>query len=342
MLFRCTERKYAEEMLNNGTIKFNTAKKWIEYEKQEGKGRGDLMEGAYAACNSLDFNQYSILKNLRKEVIIEQFANQKLFKDSDVLNLPAFCMFGVNDNNFNEKVVEEYSGEILDKSIVVQQYFKDFLNGKSKFENETDKYENQCVLVIIENPSEFFELIYKYFEKQGITRDEVIIQPVQYIEKTNPFLISNPKPLELFYKDNSFKYQSEIRIVLNSKNKNYIKKLMNNNGIIHIGNLSNIISIQDYYYNDMILAKNNNELFYTLSKPVDIPLEELPKERLEADLYQIVEQDIVLKSGGSREEEYEIIHEIERLLKEKYDVNNVFFPNNLQEKYKEKRLTPNN
>lgn len=70
-LFRCTEKQYAESFCKRGNMKFNTPKYWIDIEKEEGKGRGDISEGVYALNHFLDVNNLFISRNARQNVQCE-------------------------------------------------------------------------------------------------------------------------------------------------------------------------------------------------------------------------------------------------------------------------------
>lgn len=53
MLLKCvTNKKFAEDFLNFGKIKFGVPQEWINAWNSEGSGRGDLLEGSFACINS--------------------------------------------------------------------------------------------------------------------------------------------------------------------------------------------------------------------------------------------------------------------------------------------------
>lgn len=49
-IIRCTNVKYAKQLIDNGILMFNCAQAWVDMEKTKRKGQGDLFEGIFAAC----------------------------------------------------------------------------------------------------------------------------------------------------------------------------------------------------------------------------------------------------------------------------------------------------
>ncbi|WP_077369460.1 hypothetical protein [Anaerosalibacter sp. Marseille-P3206] len=67
-ILRCTNKKYAKRFVDLGSIKFNTPKSWVEEEK--GKGKGDILEGVFAACDMLDAQRYRVPPDFCRNLLI--------------------------------------------------------------------------------------------------------------------------------------------------------------------------------------------------------------------------------------------------------------------------------
>ena len=239
------------------------------------------------------------------------------------MSFPSCCFFGLDKNDFSDISIDE-EGIKHYTNTVTQKYFKDFSNNNTKESASELPKDEQPTLVIITNPNEFFKRIIDYFIKLGLKREEILINPVKYIDKTQGFY--SPKevyPRELFLKDISFAYQREVRVVINTKNKKVLKELSTKNNIINIGDLSDITHIEEFYYDkDMLMEKRGNRLLYVLSEPKTFPLEDLSKEELLALVHQITNEDIrkLSKHGiETNEQIMDIVNEIEKILRSKYN-----------------------
>lgn len=124
-LFRCTEKIYAEQFCKTGNMKFNTPKYWVELEKKEGKGRGDILEGVYAASNIFDIPTLTTCAFLRENSYGETIDNTTYFRSKDVMNLPCYCFFGLNNSLFSNPTIDE-KGYTRYPFYLTKQYFEDF------------------------------------------------------------------------------------------------------------------------------------------------------------------------------------------------------------------------
>lgn len=287
-LFRCTEYQYAELLRKQGTIKFNTPAKWIELEQTEGKGRGDSQEGIFAHLSFNDYDSIANCQTLRSNIKGKTEYQMSSLRSDSILQLPCFCLFGLHNTLFSEIMVDKEMIQHYTYT-VRKNYFNDFSNQITKETLHLIPESEKPVLVIITNPLEFINRIKNQLIKLGFSEDEILMFPVKYIDKNCSFIITEKFPGELFYKDNSFSYQNEVRIVINSKNKEALKKLVSNDYLIHIGNLEDIISIEDFYFDDMFLEIQDNTLLYALSKEKHHHLSQLPKEELLFILHRLKE-----------------------------------------------------
>lgn len=324
-MFRCTEKQYAETFCSKGRIKLNIPKFWIELEKKEGKGRGDLSEGVYCSFPSVDIESFLTLKNFRKNVSAYRLGNLCHLRSDDTIELPCFCLFGLYSNSFQYRYFKE-TNKWATVAYVKDRYFKDFYSYESRetIECLPDKY--KPVFIIIKSPNKFFERIFTYFETLGISRNEVIINPIKYIDKEIPFLLRADSPVELFFKDLRFSDQSELRIVINTKNMQALNQLQKQNFIIDIGDLSDITEIYQYYLEDMLIELDNMKLRYTLPEPIITKYEDMSEEELLSLAciykYNLSEEEPPLLS---KEQVEYMSNYIDTILRDKYGVYSYYY-----------------
>ncbi|KKX99936.1 hypothetical protein VN21_16940 [Paraclostridium benzoelyticum] len=320
-LFRCTERQYAESFCEKGNMKFNTPGYWIELEKEEGKGRGDLLEGVCASVHKEDIPMLAQLKDIRENICGETIDNITYLRSKDILELPSYCFFGLDVKDFSDVKGDKY-GQNKYQTTVIQQYFKDFSDNTTKEVAKELPMHKQPVLVMINNPNKFFERLINYLIELGLKREEILINPVEYIDKSKGFYsLKELYPGELFLKDSSFEYQREVRVVINTKNKEILSKLSSNNNIINIGDLSDIANIEEFYYDkDMLIQKEENTLIYLLPEEKVYPLDEVEKMDL-LGIAQAIISDEKDQCGYKTDEEKEaLMKNIEEVLMRNYNI----------------------
>ncbi|MBR2312292.1 MAG: tetratricopeptide repeat protein [Clostridia bacterium] len=274
LLLRCTTLNYAQKFLKTGNIRFAKPKEWIEAFETDGKGRGDLLEGAFAGCLKYDKRAEAFYRQYRPNVecrYVDSKQERCVFQSKNVINMRAFCLFGLNDNIFTEKTRAE-DHKWYPYGTITKQYFNDFLAGlygidESNYESVSE--DKKPALIFINNPHEFFKRVRKYFENIGLKQDEYIIAPVSYSDKNKNFLIGDRMPGELYSKDKSFEYQSEIRIVVTSQRPEVVSFFDRCNGIVDLGAMDDIASISDYYFNDIVMQKRNEkQIVLNLPQPI--------------------------------------------------------------------------
>lgn len=315
ILFRCTSKKYADEF-QKGRFRFNQPKNWIKEEEKGNKGMGDSLEGIFLSTSYNDDSKF--ITNLKKNNELENFAkDSKLyFRRKNIKNLYCFCLYGLNDNSFTEKSIDRFGKENycarIDKS-----YFNSFSDGvtKEKYNREDD---NRKVVIFINNPHVFFEKVREFFMKLDIAKEDIIISPVQYVDYQSNSITLVPYPHELLLKDKFFSNQSEIRIIINSTSNKLIKYMNDNNNIIDIGDISSIVSIYDYYFDDMVLKKEGNTLLFSLPFPVIENFEDMTLRSLISIYIQVYNDKLPYEI--SKDEQKDIITYIEKLIKDKYNI----------------------
>lgn len=269
MLFRCTTLEYASKFLETGNIRFGRPQEWIDYCKKSGMGRGDLLEGAFAGIKELDKKAVNICKSIRPNVIMnyDPIGEFYFFQSNDALNMRTFCLFGLNDIMFSQKLRGE-DKKVYPTGTISKKYFKDLFPDVTKDNYDLLKPSEKPVLLMIHNPREFFERIRSYLRGKGLNDNEFIISPVSYVDKYKQFIVNARIPRELFIKDLFFKNQSEIRIVITSTRRKIIDTLNLCDGIVDIGVMKDIADYQEYYFDDFCMQLRGNSILFPLSKPI--------------------------------------------------------------------------
>ena len=96
LIFKQTKYKYAKKMMEEGSIKFNCARTWIEIAKEKGQGQGDLYEGTFATCLPSDVETVMLYRNKYDDIEIENDGKFTLyFKRESALELPVFCFYSL-------------------------------------------------------------------------------------------------------------------------------------------------------------------------------------------------------------------------------------------------------
>lgn len=321
MLFRCTSLLYAERFLKTGNIRFGTPQEWINDYKVSGDGRGDLLEGCYCCMPNFNFSVANFYRSLREnvETFRDDRNNYLYFRSKDVLSMRTFCLFGLDAKDFKTKTLGEDRKEHPTYTIP-RKYFEDFSCASKEVYDKLPP-EEKPVLLMIHNPKEFHERLKIFMREWGVNDDEWIIRPIGYSEKKTHFLVGDDMPSELFLKDSSFEYQKEIRAVVYTKRHSVLKKFNKCNGIINLGYMGDIASIQEYYFSDMTMQfRNNNTLLYTLPKPIVTPLEKLAPEELMAIVQQAYENRMLGKNLEEEKSRNEYIEPLINVLDKIYDI----------------------
>ena len=168
----------------------------------------------------------------------------------------------MNDDSFKEKSIDRFGKEHY-YSRIDKGYFSSFSNRVTK-EKYNREDENRDVVIFINNPHLFFEKIRQFFIKLGVGKDNIIISPVQYVNRQENSVSLVPYPHELLLKDNYYSNQSEIRIIINSNSDELIQYMNDNNNIIDIGDISDIVDIYDYYAIPYVLDPDGYGYAYVL------------------------------------------------------------------------------
>lgn len=317
MLFRCIERKYAETFIN-GEIRFGQPQNWIEKEKNGNKGQGDLLEGIFLSAQGND--ESKLITRLKNNSYINciEYNGFKYFRRKSIENLYCLCFYGLNNNSFRNKKIDN-KGKAHYYSYVSKEFFESFSEKISKEDYLKMNEGDRPSVIFISNPHEFFKRIKKFFNKVGVKEQDVIISPVDYINKNKIMLSGIPYPRELLLKDKFFEKQSEIRIIINSQSRELLEYMKNHNNTINIGNIDDIAKIYDYYFEDLVIErKNRSTIEFNLPVEEVEKYEDMPLEEMLTILGQAYIGKLPESAKNEREKIIEIMH---KQLKKKYKID---------------------
>ncbi|NMA82730.1 MAG: hypothetical protein GX962_02575 [Epulopiscium sp.] len=241
-ILRCTNKKYAKRLVKLGSIKFNTPKSWVEEEKEKGKGRGDILEGVFAACNMLDVEGIISYSQQYNDVYGEIIDGLTYFRRKRTMDLPCYCFFLLRQGLFelpSQEGVQKLSAEISGR------YFRDFADNLKEEEIADLEEDKKPAIVLIHDIDEFIHRVIQKLISMGVKQSEIMLELIEYENKKVPFYCTANSPKELKLKDNSFSYQEEGRIIVNTDNHK-IKEYLNNNPI-QIGPLNDIAQMEEVY-----------------------------------------------------------------------------------------------
>ena len=314
MLFRCTSREFAEDLCN-GKLYLSTPRVWVEKEMENGKGQGDSIEGVFYGTNVVEGNP--ILKSFEKNPDIEVFKHEgyTFLRRMSVLDMRCACFYGLHDKDFR-KIIDS-DGKAHFKRVIPVSYFTDFSQNIMKEDYNNLPSKSQPVVVIIDKPHIFFEKVRSALHRIGVEDRDIIISPVEYIEMHKHHYSALEFPKELLLKDVFFERQSEVRIIVSSKNKAFHDYLKKHNNKIEIGSLDGITSILDYYFHDLEIEKDKNRISYTLPKSE-------VKSFMEMNFSELLETLRNIYNGYyglSNEEEEEAIEQLKDVVLQKYNTH---------------------
>lgn len=316
MLFRCIQKKYAEDFIK-GKIRFNQPKVWIKQEENGNKGQGDSLEGVFLATDVNDNSRF--INNLKKDDKNEFFLKNNLiyFRRKETTELYCLCLYGLNSNMFINKDTDRFGYDHYFARIS-KDYFSDFSSEISEEEYFTMDELDRPVVLFINNPHKIFEKIKDFFVKFGISKEDIIISPVEYVELRKRFVNFVPNPYELLLKDKDFINQNEVRIIINSHSEELLNYMQKNNNIIDIGNIADNVEIYDNYFHDLLIEKNGNTILFTLPFPIKQDLLEFTLRKLLSIYVQVYNDELPYET--TIDERKQLLNAIEKIIKEKYNI----------------------
>lgn len=294
LVFKCTRKKFADSFLS-GNIYFNKPKAWVRDEELGNKGRGDILEGTFLAAKSDDTSHF--IENLKSSPGISNFEHNSVtyFRRSCNQELFCLCMYGLNSNSFNSWTDANGDKHLLSK--ISKDYFTDFSENLSRDDFSTIDDSEKPVVIMIKNPHEFFIRLRKALSSLGVPGDDIIIAPVEYIDKSQPHIANIPSPLELLLKDSYYDHQSEIRVIINTTNMDFLQKMEDSSSTVSIGSLYDIAEVFDFYFDDMVFDMvNGNQIMFNLPHPEERSFNDMRIDEL-VDLYIKIEREAIISSS---------------------------------------------
>lgn len=250
IIMRCTNRKHGKLLLEKGSVKFNTPQSWVEEELKNGKGRGDILEGTFAACYYLNVKEIIKYSKMFDDVYGETRNELTYFRRKRTMQLMCYCFYILRREMFKCPKKEG----IQDISTVIPgSYFRDFAGNKFDDEiNRMDDKEKPSV-VVMNDGGEFIKRIYNKLLKMGLQENEILLELVEYQDKNIDHYCTAQSPRELKIKPLDFKHQAEGRIIINTDKKDILEYLRIN--AIEIGSIEDIAQKSDEYLSDGIEVK---------------------------------------------------------------------------------------
>lgn len=249
-VLRCAEQRYNDTFVSHGRIKFGIPQKWVEEGEKYGVGRGDYFEGTFAACHDFNAdgkqqigNKYQLSDD---KILITHYGNHLYYKNRTSLLLPTFCLYGINFDLFE---IQPKTGWQKINGHIPGQYFQSF--GNVEKDPKDLPVEKHPSVVWIKNLDEFKNRLILKLTSLGIEESEVIYTFISYYDFDHYgdfgwFDLNVLPPYELSIKHIDFKYQSEIRFIVNSKNETAMQRLRSDT--IDIGSIQDIAQKVDGYF----------------------------------------------------------------------------------------------
>ena len=317
MLIKCTLRRYAESF-QKGKLFFNTPKAWIDIGETGNIGQGDNLEGVFKCSRDIDdcLNQTIIDKSIEKF----NYKGNTYYRRKAMMDYRCLCLYGIHNKSFKKSFGEDRRAQY--SLSITKEYFSDFTDIKAETELENVCYDDRPVVVFINDPGIFFERIITKLESLGINRDSIIISPIKYINMEDSFEVEEIVPMELLYKDIKFSNQSEVRIIINDASDDFKTYIVDNKGIIDVGSLEDITTIQNYYFRDLEFENfGNSSLMYSLPNPVSKKIEDLDFVELINLIFNVLHERVKLEGLSSDDLSWnEKLKTITDLLESKYGV----------------------
>lgn len=223
---RCTEKKWAEKFIEEGSIKFGTAYKWIKEGKND-IGRGDPYEGLIAMAPAHDKGMLLKIRSKYPSLIEDNFKGKIIFRSQRDIHLPVFCYYSITNKHF---VCPSEEGNNILEGKIPKEYFQDFKDNEPTF--------------VIFKLAEFHSRLKGWLLNHGVKESSILLNKMQYYGMQEELIDRNVvEPYELFYKWDRFKIQQEDRIVINTEDRKILELLSEP---IKIGPLNDISELADH------------------------------------------------------------------------------------------------
>ena len=180
-----------------------------------------------------------------------------------------YCLYGLNDSDLIRRDRRSQDHKFHGAGVVPKTYFKNLYPHVTEENYHSISVDDRPVLLIIQ-PDAFYGKLMDYFDLYGMKyQTDFLFMPVNYYdsESLGIFCVEDA-PLELFFKSSDYSEQNEVRLVITSDKPEIINIFEENYGVIHLGEMTDVASISDYYFDDMQVEERGTQLYYSLSEPI--------------------------------------------------------------------------
>lgn len=288
ILLVCLKYKFAKDFFAKGAVRFAEASEW-DYEEKDGCSRGDRLEGVFTVDRHDGRIDRDALRSLRNDITSYDDEGATYYKSAEVTGFRAYCMYGLNDTNMrlNERRSQDHKFHKSGK--VSKEYFRRLFPQWQKDEYEKSDDEERPVVLFINNPHRFIELMTNRLLELGVRKSEIVCKPVLYIDFKKESFVIPPVGEELFYKHIDFEEQSEIRIAIDTRRPEVKTLFDRSNGVIELGPIDkSIASLSELWFEDMQVEICDKELLYSLAKPV---VSEVTSEAIVCGISYVLEDE---------------------------------------------------
>lgn len=247
---RCTSVKYAKEFIERGSIKFGVPRTWEEIAfSSRIIGRGDPYEGTIAFSHIYDVDNLKALNDKYPDAERKLYKKRTLFKRTRSMNLPCFCLYGLNIAQFS---IPRKEGWQKVEAEIPASYFSDFVDHKTIEEISMLPDDDKPAIIVIKNTGEFRNRIEDYLVSIGCDENEIMFEFVKYMDfdkygEEGWYDFSQTEPNELFLKSDLFSIQKEVRVVVNTDKEDVLELLKSP---LEIGSMNDIAIVVERFFED--------------------------------------------------------------------------------------------
>lgn len=235
MTFKIINAEYIEDTMASGNIYIGCADYYAYQENTGNKGQGDKDEGLYARVrkenNSFITEQERLYGTDLVKIPNGDFLDLKL---KSVINMPICCFYTINAS---DPIVSYFDEQGETPNVKYRIYTFDIPEKVLK-----DFSVDNFGIINFLNHTDLYVRIEKSLKAEGCRH--FTKTRMRYVDRENKeWFCPENHPFELFYKDISFGYQREGRIIAHDRNVGfpYEKDAKKKVRQVNIGNLTNLV-----------------------------------------------------------------------------------------------------